>query len=287
MESFSSPVFRLSRPENPLPLVYDSPHSGGFLPPDFGVACTTEDLRRIEDSLVDELFAAVPSFGGTLLAAQVNRAYIDLNRSETDIDQRLVSGDWAGPIAPSGRSEAGIGLIHRLVRPGVPIYDRKLVPEEIRRRIDTVWKPYHSVLEETLDAAYALHGQVWHINCHAMPTMDSGFLRAGAPDFVLGDRDGTSCSADFREMVREALTRMGYRVALNDPYKGVELVRRYADPAAGRHSLQIEISKALYLNERTLEKTMDFKKLKHDIESLCESVSAFVAGCLNFSLAAD
>lgn len=281
-ESPPSPVFALHLPENPLPLIFDSPHSGAWHPPDFGVSCAPDDLRRVEDSFVDEIFGNVTAFGGTLLTAKVSRAYIDLNRAETDIDPWLLSAPWPGPSAPTARSESGIGLIHRIVRPGVPVYDRKLEPEEVRARIETVWRPYHAALKTLLDDAHFRFGRVWHVNCHAMPV-----TVRGGPDIVLGNRDGTSCSPDFTETVRSILKDMGYRVSLNDPYKGVELVRRYADPAAGRHSLQIEISKALYLNERTLEKSKNFNAVKQDIDALCREIAAYVSRAGLETLAAD
>lgn len=286
----SHPAFILHVPENSLPLIFDSPHSGSHHPPDFGAACAPEELRRVEDSFVDELFGNAPAHGGVLLTAKVSRAYIDLNRAETDIDERLLSAPWPGPAAPTSRSENGIGLIHRIVRPGVPVYDRKLSPEEIRARIETVWRPYHATLKSLLDDAHFRFGRVWHVNCHAMPAAAGGLSGGparGAPDIVLGNRDGTSCSPDFLETVRNILRNMGYRVAVNDPYKGVDLVRRYADPAAGRHSLQIEISKALYFNERTLEKSKDFKAVKRDIDTLCREIAACVARAGQETLAAD
>ncbi len=279
------PVFSLFIPENPLPLIFDSPHSGTHYPPDFAPACTPKDLRQIEDSFVDELFGNAPAFGGTLLTAQVSRAYIDLNRAETDIDPRLLSAPWPGPAAPTSRSENGIGLIHRIVRPGVPLYDRKLAPSEIQTRIETVWKPYHTTLKALIDDAHFRFGQVWHLNCHAMPVQSGA--SAKTPDFVLGDRDGTSCAPDFTDMIGTALRNMGYRVAINDPYKGVELVRRYAAPTAGRHSLQIEISKALYLNDRTAEKSRNFNSLENDLSRLCEIISTYVSNATLTTLAAD
>lgn len=279
-----SPVFRVFAPEAArLPLVFDSPHSGTVLPPDFGAACPLADLRRVEDSWIDDLFADAPRYGAALLTARIHRAYIDLNRAEGDIDAHLLAGEWSERLAPSHRSEAGIGLIHRLIRPGVPIYDRRLTPAEIRARIDGVWRPYHAALRALLDDAHRDFGQVWHINAHAMPGQ-SGW---GGPDIVLGDRDGSSCGPGFREAVRKILAEMGYRVAVNDPYKGVELVRRYADPAAGRHSLQIEISKALYMDEDAGTRTAGYARLRRDLDSLCRGLAAHVAQNLDRALAAD
>ena len=156
------------------------------------------------------------------------------------------------------------------------MYDRKLTAAEVRARIDRCYRPYHAAVASALDALHADFGAVWHINCHSMATVgdrnspDPGLER---PDFVLGGRDG--CGAAFTGVVASALTAMGYSVAINDPYKGVELVRRYGRPAEHRHSLQIELNRRLYINEETFEKTGDVGKLQADLTRLIGIVAAF------------
>lgn len=261
----------------------DSPHSGRNYPADFDYSCLLNDLRKAEDSYVDEIFDKAPALGGPLLCARIPRAYIDVNRNITDIDPLLLDSPWQGPIAPSNRSAAGFGLVHRLVRPGMPVYGRRLSQGEIQKRIDRYYTPYHSVLSALLDDAVFLFGCALHLNLHSMPSC--GGTRTA--DIVLGDRDGTTCGRDYLYMVRDNLIRMGYRVALNDPYKGMEILRRHSAPRKGRHSLQIEISKHLYMNEKTLEKTENFVRLKSDMTD-------FIARCITdlqtqqtFPLAAD
>ena len=145
-------------------------------------------------------------------------------------------------------------------KPGQPVYDRDLTPAEVRSRIETYYHPYHDVLEKLIEGAHYNFGQVWHINCHSMPSASAsrGALNRvnpfQTPDFVLGDRDGTTCDIDFTHFLRDQLKSMGYKVAINDPYKGVELVERYSDPARGRHSIQIEICRSLYIDEETYQK---------------------------------
>jgi N-formylglutamate amidohydrolase len=288
-------ILSIHKPKNPLPLVFDSPHSGSHYPDDFHYACDLADLRRTEDSYVDELFACVPAYGGALLAAHFPRSYIDVNRAHDDIDPELLAGAWAhGTIAPTARSEAGIGLIRRLVRPGVPIYDRSLSAAEIAARIERYYHPYHGALDDLLRAAHYNFGQAWHINCHSMPSSGAYPKRAAAlvgnaprhSDFCLGDRDGTTCDLEFTHALRDFLKQRGYTVTLNDPYKGVELVRRYSSPARGIHSLQLEINRALYMSEETLEKSDHFPALQSDIEKLVAFCASFAESRLT-DMAAD
>jgi N-formylglutamate deformylase len=272
-----------------LPLVFDSPHSGHIYPADFDHVCSLDVLRRAEDNEVENLFGDVTKAGASLLTALFPRTYIDVNRAEDDIDTEILSERWPGPLNPTSRSYAGIGLIRRLVKPGTPVYDRTLGVAEIKGRIDGYYRPYHAALKSLLDDAHYRFGQVWHINCHSMPS-SSAALTNGVlnmqPDFVLGDRDGTSCDLDFTHMIRNALRDMGYRVAINNPYKGVELVRRSANPAEGRNSIQIEVSKSLYWDEKKNERNKNFNRLKSDIDKLVEVCAAYVDSHLS-SMAAD
>lgn len=269
MNDYLANVYAIKRPAGPAaPLVFDSPHSGTIYPDDFGYACDPHLLARAEDTYVDDLFSAVPDAGGTLLSAAFPRTYIDVNRAESDIDEELLSGAWPLPVSADGRASAGHGLVRRLIRPGYPIYDRRLSVSDVMHRIETYYRPYHAALEQLLDETYTAHGQVWHINCHSMPST-SAYASPGRPvDFVLGTRDGTTCSGDFAREMKEFLRRAGYRVAINAPYKGMEILRRYGEPMGQRHSLQVEISKALYLDEKTNEKSAQYVDLKSTVTKL-------------------
>jgi N-formylglutamate amidohydrolase len=274
-------IFHIERPPSALPLVYDSPHSGRDYPDDFRYACDFNGLRRAEDNHVDELFAGVTAHGGTLLCALFPRTYIDVNRAADDIDPELLPAGEAAGLRPTDRSHAGIGLVRRLLRPGQPVYNRLLSLAEVRRRIERCYFPYHEALEGLIAQAHYNFGQVWHINCHSMPSsrslsyLSQPTIYPRQPDFVLGDRDGTTCDPAFTRDVRDYLETRGFRVAINNPYKGVELVRRHANPARGRHSLQVEINKALYWNEERGEKSRNFNKLKSEIDALAEFLAAY------------
>jgi N-formylglutamate amidohydrolase len=278
MGQSNSGVFDLRLPTGPsVPVVFDSPHSGADYPADFESIAPEARLRRAEDMFVEELFGAAPAQGAVLLAAKFPRSYIDPNRSENDIDRRLIDGTWPAPVSVTEKSRLGHGLIWRLCPPDLPIYDRKLTVDEVRARIDGYYRPYHRALADAIDGARDRSGVAYHLNCHSMPTvsapmvMDARKARRRA-DFVLGDREGTSCAKDFTDLVRDTLKAMGYAVALNDPYKGVELIAAYSNPADGRHSLQIEINRALYMDEERFERNSGFDALKADIDTLIDAI---------------
>ncbi len=253
-------------------LILDSPHSGREFPADFDAMVSEAELREAEDCYVDELYAAAGELGVPLLAASFPRTYLDPNRHAGDVDLDLIEGPWPWEYRPSGKARIGKSLIWRTLEDGRPIYARKLSPESVRKRIERFHAPYHRSLQEMLERSFAQHGAVYHINCHSMRAVAGKQSEEGAgavrADFVLGDRDGTTCDPAFTELVRATLAGMGYRVKVNDPYKGVELVRAYSDPKAGRHSLQIEINKRLYMDEKTLQKSAGFSRLQRHLGDL-------------------
>lgn len=258
-----------------VPLVFDSPHSGSLYPDDFGFSCTLEALRRSEDTYVDELYAAAPLHGATLIGALFPRSYLDPNRGIEDIDEALIDGCWPRPLKPSQNTRGGLGLVRRIARPSTPIYDRKLSVDEIFSRIERCHTPYHRVLDEAITRLHAKHGAVWHINCHSMPSKRSARDIGRPADFVLGDRDGTTCAKEFTDFVAGVLRRRGYDVRINEIYKGVEIVKRHGRPAVQRHSLQIEVDRALYMDQKTFQKNSNFAQLQADIGYLIESLRHF------------
>ena len=273
-------ILKIHRPSGAgVPLVLDSPHSGKDFPDDFGAALGVAQLREAEDVDVHELYAHAPRHGAHLLEALFPRSYIDPNRSEGDIDLDLIDGPWPDRYQPSGKARLGKSLVWRNMDDGTPIYAARLPVQAVRHRIQHYLQPYQAALKSLMDEAHEAHGVVYHINCHSMEAVAGPMAEGGAgtvrADVVLGDRDGTTCEPAFTQRVAEFFRARGYSVAINDPFKGVELVRMFSAPAAGRHSLQIEVNKRLYLREGTLERSERFGLLQADLGELVAALAAY------------
>ncbi|MDP3248793.1 MAG: N-formylglutamate amidohydrolase [Polaromonas sp.] len=274
-------AFTLSGPEAPaLPLVCDSPHSGTHYPDDFGHAVPRALLRRGEDTHVEALWRAAPAVGGTLLAAHFPRTYIDANRTLDDLDPELLEGAWPEPLAPSEKSRLGFGLIWRRLNADMPIYARRLSVAEVQGRIDHYYRPYHAALAEAIERSVQRFGGVWHLNLHSMPNNAYERLQIQSPDpladFVLGDRDGTTCEPAFVALVEQQLRARGYSVARNNPYKGVQLIAKIGQPAQNRHSLQVEIRRPVYMDESTREPNANFPAVQKDLTDVLHAIAIYL-----------
>ncbi|HEY3177350.1 MAG TPA: N-formylglutamate amidohydrolase [Casimicrobiaceae bacterium] len=272
----------------PIPLVFDSPHSGEIYPADFDHCLPRDVIRQAEDAHVGKLWAHVGSVGAALIEAEFPRSYIDPNRSLVDIDPALIADAWHEPLITTRKTSQGIGLVWRVVAGGIPLYARKLSSSEIRARIEHYYAPYHAELAKLLDARHHAFGAVWHVDCHSMPAV--GDVNADDPgrersDFVIGDRDGTTCEHEFTRFIAERVAALGYSVAINDPYKGVEIVRQHGRPHEQRHSVQLEIKRSLYMNEATLEPHGGYAKLEADLRTLAGSLAGYVRSRLATGLA--
>ena len=282
--AISVPSFVVHGPSAPrVPLVLDSPHSGFDFPADFGSRLDEFDLREGEDCFVDQLYLPATERGVGLIAALAPRTYIDLNRHAGDIDLALIEGGrWPGQHVPSSKARLGKALVWRTLDDGRDIYDRKLSVAEVQRRIEVFHRPYHAAVHERIEATHARFGRSWHIDCHSMNAIGGvqgeGGEGRSRPDFVVGDRDGTTCDPGFTEFVRAFLANLGYDVRVNDPYKGVELVRAYSNPAEGRMSLQLEINKRLYMDEATRTPSAGFEPLQRQLMALVDAVIEYTAG---------
>jgi N-formylglutamate deformylase len=271
------PVTIVQPTADAVPALFDSPHSGSVYPADFNAAMELIKLRRMEDAFVDELYDAAPSYGAMLIAARFPRGYIDANRAEDDIDPSEIEG-WQGHARPTAKSKTGKGLIWTKLHGTAPLYARKLTADEVRGRIERYWLPYHAAVASAYDELHERFGCVYHIDCHSMRAEGNAFDPDGEvarPDFVVSDHDGKSCDTAFINLVVGHLRDGGYKVSVNDPYKGAELTRRYSDPANGRHSLQIEINRGLYMDEMAIEKSADYNSLKDHLSGLVKTVCDF------------
>lgn len=237
------------------PIVLDSPHSGTWYPPDFGFACELEDLRRAEDTHVEKLWDFAPGLDLTFLQAHFARSYLDCNRDRSEVDPATVDGDWPAVGGTGSKVRLGVGLVWQRTLGGAAIYTRKLTAAEISRRIATCWEPYHAALASAIAQAKARHGWCLHLNCHSMPS-DPALYQEEYPgwqptDFVVGDRCGATASPALTAWIAGFLRERGWSVDVNYPYQGAELLRRHAAPAQGVHSIQLEVSRRLYMDEGT------------------------------------
>lgn len=254
-----------------VPLVLDSPHSGTWFPDDAALSLTRRQIQKLEDAFVDELFANAPEFGAALVSAHFTRACIDPNRAEDDIHAPALADGWPGQSRPTQKALLGVGLVFMRTPDGEALYTTPPTAATVRQRIDTLYRPYHARLNAELSALQRHFGHVWHLNCHSMPSRPSHLLRAVAarrPDFCVGDRHGTSCAPELTSLIADTLSERGYRVAINEPYAGVELIRRHGQPATGRHSVQLEINRDLYMHESTYVRHEGFATLKHELDHL-------------------
>jgi N-formylglutamate deformylase len=276
-----APAFTLHTPVGrAIPLVCDSPHSGTSYPLDFAHAVPRALLRAAEDTHVEALWQAAPEVGASLLAAHFPRSYIDANRTLDDLDQALLDAPWPTPLAPGEKTRLGYGLVWRNVNAATPIYDRKLSVTEVQARIARCYQPYHAALATAIEQAHARFGAVWHLNLHSMPNnaYERLQIRSAHPlaDFVLGDRDGTTCEPAFVDLVERELKSRGYTVARNDPYKGVQLIARIGQPARQRHSLQVEIRRPVYMDEASRERNAHFESVRRDITGVLQAIARYL-----------
>ncbi|WP_059412965.1 N-formylglutamate amidohydrolase [Cupriavidus basilensis] len=264
------------------PLFLDSPHSATTYPDDFRPAAgqPLPLLRQAEDTFVDELYADAPARGIALLCAGFPRSYLDANRGIEEIDEALLDAPWPGPRQETSKTRLGKGLVWRVLDTGEAIYDRKLSVAEVQARIARYYLPYYAQLQKLSDQAIARHGSAWHVNCHSMPSEAAQYATEHPglqhPDFVVGDRDGTTCDKRFTDRVEAVLKDLGYDVWRNHPYKGVEIVRVVGQPAQRRHSLQLEVNRKLYMDEAGLVHNAGFGKLKADLNHLLDELTVFV-----------
>lgn len=257
------------------PAVFASPHSGRLYPKGFLESCSAAalDLRRIEDAYVDRLLADVHESGSPVICGLVARAFVDLNRAESEMDPGMFedpSPGWYGQRSP--RVEAGLGCIPRVAFNGTPIYNRKLKRNEADLRLEQVYKPYHRALEALLKRAQAMFGQAWLIDCHSMPAETESHR---SPDIVIGDRFGASCTAGLADLVESLFRARGYTTARNSPYAGGYATLAHGHPSLGRHAIQIELRRRLYLNEASVEPHEGFLTLRRHMGEIAREICAY------------
>ena len=250
--------YRLHQPDTPTSgVIFASPHSGRFYPRDL-IDRSQLDILRLrssEDAFVDRLLQAVPGQGATLIEATYPRAYVDLNRGEDELDPALIEGVARG--SGGARAAVGLGVVPRVVAAGREIYTGKIPRTEAEARLMQVWRPYHARLGALMQDRRRRFGMAVLFDVHSMPSEASSPRQRGA-DIVLGDRFGTSAAPFLMHEAEQAFAQAGLRVARNTPFAGAYIAQRYGRPAERLHVVQIEIARALYMDEESITPRADF-----------------------------
>ena len=280
---FVPPFVCLEPERQTVPFVFNAPHAGAVYPASFLVESHLDAtaLRRSEDAFVDRLFAGVVALGAPLLSACFPRAYLDVNREPYELDPRMFEGRLP-PYANtrSMRVAGGLGTIPRIVADGHDIYRGRLPVTEALRRIESLYKPYHRTLRGLLTRTADAFGHVVLIDCHSMPSTSLNREDLVRADIVLGDRYGTSCAGLLTDLVDANLRARGYVVVRNKPYAGGFITEHYGAPAIGRHTLQIEVNRALYMDERSLKPSARFAEVADTLAGCLEKVMREAGGDL-------
>lgn len=284
-------AYHLTHPERrTTSVVFASPHSGRDYSWSFlrRTRLNEHSVRSSEDAYVDQLFDSAPRAGAPLLRAGAPRAYVDLNRSPDELDPALIEGVSRQGHNP--RIASGLGVIPRVVANGRAIYSGKITLAEARHRIDDFWHPYHEALQGQLDQAHLMFGQAILIDCHSMPheAMDSVASRGlRRPEVVLGDRFGAAADGEIVDRIEAAFTRAGLMVTRNTPFAGAYITQAYGRPSRGRHAVQIEIDRALYMNEQLIRPNGHFDTFRKILDGIVAEIAAIGRPAAQQPLAAE
>ncbi|WP_407177119.1 N-formylglutamate amidohydrolase [Bradyrhizobium sp. STM 3562] len=287
-----SPAFEIVEPEAwRAPIIFNSPHSGSVYPEAFLSASRIDlpTLRRSEDSFMDELIGNVSALGFPVVRVNFPRSYVDVNREPYELDPRMFSGRLPSfANTRSMRVAGGLGTIPRVVGDGQEIYRERLSVEDALSRIETLYKPYHRALRRLIAKVHQNFGTVVLVDCHSMPSIGVSRDEPRRPDVVIGDRYGTSCAPVLPDMVEETMIGLGYSVGRNKPYAGGFITEHYGNPASGLHVVQLELNRAVYMDERRREKGPRFAQVAADFATLAETLANVPLGDLGpFQAAAE
>ncbi|MGH6776668.1 MAG: N-formylglutamate amidohydrolase [Bradyrhizobium sp.] len=279
-----SPPFEIVEPaEWRAPIIFNSPHSGAAYPDAFLSASRIDlpTLRRSEDSFMDELVAGLSACGFATVRVNFPRCYVDVNREPYELDPRMFSGRLPSfANTRSMRVAGGLGTIPRVVGDGQEIYRARLSVDDALSRIETLYKPYHRALRRLVAKVHHAFGAAVVVDCHSMPSVGVSRDEPRRPDMVIGDRYGTSCGSLLADTVEDTMSRLGYSVGRNKPYAGGFITEHYGNPASGLHVIQLELNRAVYMDERRREKGPRFAQVASDFSVLAEMLAALPPGDL-------
>lgn len=258
-------------------VVFASPHSGRDYPWSFlrNTVLDEHTIRTSEDAFVDRLFDCAPQFGAPLLRAAAPRAYVDLNRAKDELDPALILGVRRSGHNP--RVASGLGVVPRVVAGGRAIYRGKLTRSEADDRLNRIWHPYHDRLQALLDRAHRQFGESILIDCHSMPheaIESAGRAGRPKPEIVIGDRFGASAASDIVERIEASFATAGFRVVRNAPFAGAYTAQHYGRPSRRQHAIQIEIDRALYMDEQSIRPNAGFHSMRRRLRSVIAEIAA-------------
>ena len=270
-------AYHLSMPSvRTTSVVFSSPHSGRDYPWSIIRRTNLDEttLRSSEDAFIDQLFDTAPLNGAPFLTATAPRAWIDVNRSADELDPALIEGVKKSTHNP--RVASGLGVVPRVVANGRAIYSGKITRKEADERIEQIWQPWHDALTKLMDDSVALFGEAILIDCHSMPHEAIETLthpRGARPEIVLGDRFGAAASAEIVDRLEAAFSAAGLRVARNAPFAGAFVTQHHGRPARHRHVVQVEIDRALYMNEQAIRPNNNYTTFKSMIDQIVADAS--------------
>ena len=286
------PPFEIVEPaEWRAPIIFNSPHSGSVYPAEFLDVSRIDlpTLRRSEDSFMDELIAELATRGFPVVRVNFPRSYVDVNREPYELDPRMFIGRLPSfANTRSMRVAGGLGTIPRVVGDGQEIYRERLSVEDALARIETLYKPYHRALRQLINRVHQTFGTVVVVDCHSMPSIGVSRDEPRRPDVVIGDRYGTSCAPLLPDTVEQTMSQLGYSVGRNKPYAGGFITEHYGSPASGLHAIQLELNRAIYMDERRREKGARFAQVAADFIRLADALATVPLGELGpFQAAAE
>jgi N-formylglutamate deformylase len=287
-----SPPFEIVEPDVwRAPVIFNSPHSGSIYPREFLAASRIDEatLRRSEDSFMDEIVGDLVDRGFPMVRVNFPRSYVDVNREPYELDPRMFAGRLPSfANTRSMRVAGGLGTIPRVVGDGQEIYFERLDVEDALGRIEALYKPYHRALRRLVNKAHQTFGTVILVDCHSMPSVGVSRDEPKRPDLVIGDRYGTSCTALLPDMVEETFKALGYSIGRNKPYAGGFITEHYGNPANGLHAIQLELNRAIYMDERRRERGPRFRRIAEDFTVLADALAAIPLDSLEpFQAAAE
>ena len=272
-----SPAFEIAEPAVwRAPIIFNSPHSGSVYPNAFLNASRIdlEALQRSEDSFMDELIGHLIHDGFSVVRVQFPRSYIDGHREPYELDPRMFNGRLPSfANTRSMRVAGGLGTIPRVVGDGQEIYHERIHIDDALSRIETLYKPYHRALRRLINQAHQQFGSVILVDCHSMPSVGISRDEPKRPDVVIGDRYGTSCSPLIATVIEETMAARGYSTGRNKPYAGGFITEHYGNPATGLHTVQVELNRAIYMDERLRLRSDRFATVAEDFSRLAERLA--------------